>query len=283
MKTPPIALWLWYRGDRFRGFQRQAEGPTVQEAIEGALSEAGLEASPAPSGRTDRGVHARMQVVSFRVRGGAAAEEVRGALEPWLPRGLGIAHAALARPEFHAQWSAVEKEYRYRLQLCGSAAEEWGPFAWAPEQQPRLHAQVAPERLAELLRYAEGTRDFIAFHEKSSVRRPRTLMAAELVELGGGLFEARLRGDGFARYQVRYLVGSAVATAGGKLSEEQWRAALDRGEAIPGFKAPAEGLVLWEVRYPSGVDPFPGELREAAPGVPGEPPFAFRRTVPAGA
>jgi tRNA pseudouridine38-40 synthase len=141
-------------------------------------------------------------------------------------------------------------------------------------QEPRLAPHdISPERLAELLRMAVGQRDFIAFHESSSPRKPRTLESVTLHELGGGLFELVLRGDAFARYQVRYLVGSALLTAAGALPEERWRAALETGERIVGLKAEAKGLVLWEVRYPARLDPFTAAERAAPPGLPEGPPF----------
>jgi tRNA pseudouridine38-40 synthase len=267
-----MALWLWYRGDRFRGYQRQVQGPTVQECLERALGELGVGATPAPSGRTDLGVHARMQVVSFRAPDGVSPERLQAELPPRLPEGLGLCLARRAHRDFHAQWSCSGKEYRYRLRLAPGGARGEGS-SWDVSGHPRLTGKVTPERLSEVLQQARGTRDFIAFHEKSSPRKPRTLERVELVELGDGLFEARLSGSGFGRYQVRYLVGSATLTASGALPEAQWRAALESGETIEGLRAPAEGLVLWDVRYPPRVDPFSAEERNAAPGLPPEPPF----------
>ncbi|QDE69067.1 tRNA pseudouridine synthase A [Myxococcus xanthus] len=272
-KRIPVALWIWYRGGIFRGFQRQPEGPTVQSALEEALRSVGVPATLMPSGRTDRGVHARMQVVSVRLEAGDSAESLEKRLPPWLPPGLGL--CGVRRPtSFHAQWSASGKEYRYRFQLGGAVTPDWAPYALDVSAEPLFQATaVTPERLGALLRSAEGTRDFIAFHEKSSPRKPRTLESATLHELGGGLYEARLRGDGFARYQIRYLMGSALKVAAGLLPEEAWLAALETGQAMEGFKAPAHGLVLWEVRYPPGVDPFTAGERLHPPGLPLEPPF----------
>ncbi|QDE97895.1 tRNA pseudouridine synthase A [Myxococcus xanthus] len=272
-KRIPVALWIWYRGGIFRGFQRQPEGPTVQSALEEALRSVGVPATLMPSGRTDRGVHARMQVVSVRLEAGDSAESLEKRLPPRLPPGLGL--CGVRRPtSFHAQWSASGKEYRYRFQLGGAVTPDWAPYALDVSAEPLFQATaVTPERLGALLRSAEGTRDFIAFHEKSSPRKPRTLESATLHELGGGLYEARLRGDGFARYQIRYLMGSALKVAAGLLPEEAWLAALETGQALEGFKAPAHGLVLWEVRYPPGVDPFTAGERLHPPGLPLEPPF----------
>ena len=217
-----------------------------------------------------------MQVVSLRLEPGdspeALAARLPARLSPSL--GLGLCVARAPHRSFHAQWSAAGKTYRYRVQLGGQAAPEWRPYVMETAQEPLLAPHgVAPERLEELLRLAVGTRDFWAFHESSSPRKPRTLESATVHELGNGLFEVILRGDSFARYQVRYLVGSALLTAAGGLSEERWRAALESSESIPGLKAAAAGLVLWEVRYPPKLDPFTPAERARPPALPEGPPF----------
>lgn len=274
MTRPAAALWIWYHGGTFLGFQRQAQSPTIQESLETALREVGVPATVMPAGRTDRGVHARMQVVSMRLERGDSPEALATRLPTRLPPGLGLCAARKPHPSFHAQWSAEGKTYRYRVQLGGTVAPEWRPYVMNVAEQPRLAPHVpSPERLAELLGMAVGQRDFTAFHESSSPRKLRTLESATLRELGGGLFEVVLRGDAFARYQVRYLVGSALLTATGGLPEERWRAALEVGERIPGLKADAAGLVLWEVRYPAKLDPFTPAERAAPPGLPEGPPF----------
>ena len=274
MKRIPATLWIWYRGGNFRGFQRQPEGPTLQDALETALREAGVTATVMPAGRTDRGVHARMQVVSLRLDARDSPEALAARLPAQLPADLGLCVARQPHPSFHAQWSAAGKTYLYRVQLGGTVAEAWRPYVMDVAREPELERHpVRPERFAEVLGQAVGQRDFAAFHENSSPRKPRTLESATVHERGGGLFEVRLRGDAFARYQVRYLVGSALLAAAGRLSEEQWRGALERCERISGLKAEAAGLVLWEVRYPPGLDPFSPAERAAPPGLPEGPPF----------
>ncbi|MFE8598119.1 tRNA pseudouridine(38-40) synthase TruA [Archangium violaceum] len=277
MKRTPAALWIWYRGTHFRGYQRQPEGPTVQETLEASLRKAGVPYTVMGAGRTDRGVHARMQVVSVRLPPCYTSEMLSERLPPHVPPDLGLCVARRPPDGFHAQWSAVGKEYRYRIQLGGTASEPWRPFVMDPSAEPRLMegSALKPERIAELLGAAVGCRDFRAFHENSSLCKPRTLESATLHELGNGLFEARLKGDGFGRYQVRYLVGSTLLTAAGVLSEELFRSALDRGTSLPGLKAPAQALLLWEVLYPPAVDPFPAEERARAPGLPLAPPFSL--------
>ncbi|MBF5044073.1 tRNA pseudouridine(38-40) synthase TruA [Aggregicoccus sp. 17bor-14] len=247
----------------------------MQEALEAALARAGVPSTVMPSGRTDRGVHARMQVVSVRLPPGDSAEALAARLAPELPQGLvGLCAARRPAPSFHAQWSASGKEYRYRVQLEGAASPAWAGACWSAREEPRLAGrELSAERLARRLAQAVGTRDFLAFHERSSPQKPRTLERAELVALGGGLYEARLRGDSFARYQVRYLVGSALLAAAGVLDEAAWEGALMRAEPVPGLKAPGHGLVLWEVRYPAELDPFSAAERACPPGLPEGPPF----------
>lgn len=263
MPSRLVALWCWYHGGAFRGYQAQLQGPTVQQTLLTALRAAGLMRKPVPSGRTDLGVHARMQVLSMRVVEGVPPPLVAAHVSPWLPPGLGLACSCEAPPKFNAAWSASGKEYRYRLLLADDPV--WEPWAW--------RVDVDPARLASLLQRVAGTRDFSAFHDGSSAPRLRRLRSVSLHERGGGRLDVRVLGDGFARYMVRFLVGAAVAVARGELPEETFDAALERAQPFTKRRAPPGGLVLWEVEYPPGLDPFPPEVRQRAAGVPGAPPF----------
>ncbi len=260
---------MWYRGGGYRGFQAQPEGPTVQQTVEAALASRGIEARVMPSGRTDRGVHARMQVLSLSIPKARDPEEL---LSLPLPDDVGVIAAKASHRSFHSQWAASGKEYRYRFSL-DAPPERWAPYCWQPLAEPRLEGRTLEvDRVAALLAKAVGRFDFIAFHEKSSPQKPRAVTEARLVELEAGVFEARLRGDSFARHMVRYLVGSAVATAAGLIPEADWSAAIAEGKTIEGLRAPGEGLVLWEVRYPPELDPFAAE-RERAWAALERPPF----------
>jgi tRNA pseudouridine38-40 synthase len=261
------ALWLWYRGTRFRGWQRQIHGPTVQEAIEGALLAQGCPGGLAAAGRTDRGVHARQQVSSVRLpRGtevGRLAETLQGS--DW-----GCAAACAAPEGFHAQWTPSTKEYRYRLALDTPPAH-WAPYTWDVGADPALAGTLpVPETMAEALALAAGTRDFFAFHAASSVRRLRTLARVECLPSREGLWELRFLGDGFGRYQVRALVGGAALVASGRLSWDSWRAALQQAVPFHGLLAPGHGLTLWAIEY-VGPQPFARAPRRLPSGPPFEP------------
>src|SRR5438552_1997826 len=137
MKEQPsrtVALWCWYHGGAYRGYQSQPQGPTVQDTLVTALRSAGFSRNPVPAGRTDLGVHARMQVLGMRVVEDVAPQDVAARLNAQLPKDVGIAASRAAPRKFHPQWQSEAKEYRYRLLLSDDA--RWAPFAWRIDVDP---------------------------------------------------------------------------------------------------------------------------------------------------
>jgi len=271
-RTARLVAWTWYRGEHFRGFQSQPGGGTVQQHVEEALATLGIPGRPTAASRTDKGVHARMQVLRFRRAAGWDAASLERALEEKLAPAAGVACVREAPDAFHPAWSATGKEYRYRLWPAGRGAAP--PGCWRLDESPKLAAAPwNPERLAALLRAAVGTRDFSALHSGERTREVRTLRSAEVVPLPDGRWDVRLVGDGFGRHQVRVMVGTAALVAAGVLPEAAWRAAVEQAAPVDGLRAPGEGLVLWEVHYPTDLDPFSPADRAAPAGLPAEPPF----------
>ncbi len=226
------------------------------------LRAAGFERNPVPAGRTDRGVHARMQVLSMRLVEDVPPEAVAARLSAVLPPTVGIALSRPVQPKFHASWAATHKEYRYRLAIA--PAPGWDTCAWQTSVDEGL--------LERALERVPGTRDFTAFVDSSSPQKPRRVDEATL-RRAGPVLELRFVGEGFGRYMVRYLAASCVAVARQELSIEAFERALQHGGAPLVHRAPAQGLVLWEVGYAADVDPFTAAERALAPGVPTTPPF----------
>jgi tRNA pseudouridine38-40 synthase len=219
---------------------------------------------PMASGRTDRGVHARCQPVSVRL----SEETAPGSLLALGGDGWGVAAAVPAPDGFHAQWSSIWKEYRYRLSTRTVPAD-WSGLVWETGTHPRLAGRAVDlARVRWALERAVGTRDFSALHAASSIRRPRTLQAVDWTERGD-VVEVRLRADAFGRYGVRLLIGGAVLVGAGLVEAERWERALDAANSLEGLRAPAGALTLWAVGYPPGLDPF----TTVAPAFPREPPF----------
>jgi tRNA pseudouridine38-40 synthase len=237
-----VALWCWYRGEKFRGYQQQAGVRTVQGEILRAFSTAGLTRNPVVAGRTDRGVSARMQVLSGRLDRDVAPESLIEILNPLLADDLGLHLAREVKPKFHAAFSAHAKEYRYAL-----SGDEG----------------LDLERLRDVAELIPGTRNFKAFHFKTSEEKPRTVHSVEVLE--GPLRDVTVRfvGQGFARYMVRMLMGGMLAVARGEVSIDVLRAGLVEARFFHCPTAAAEPLTLWEVAYPPQVDPFTAAERSA--------------------
>ncbi len=240
-------LTLCYEGTRYRGWQRQGNTPdTIQEKLElllGRILEQPVEL--AASGRTDAGVHARMQVCSFRAETGLSCGELLRRLRSFLPEDIGALSLELAPPRFHARLSCVEKTYLYRIWN----SEEPNVFTRRFQTRvPEPLDRAAMERAAALLL---GEHDFAAFSsvknsKKSTVRR---LSAVEIREEGPEL-RLLFTGNGFLYNMVRILTGTLLEVGKGlRPPEDMTRILLSGDRSLAGPAAPACGLCLWELRY----------------------------------
>jgi tRNA pseudouridine38-40 synthase len=251
------ALRLLYDGGRFRGFQRQPGLPTVQEALEDALAAAGIRAPLAVAARTDAGVHAIAQVVSFAARAALDVDALRRTLNAALPDGLLVLDALRVAPSFHARSSALARTYVY---LVGAPPPEpLRPYAWALPD-PRAFPELAEPRLdagamAAALAHAVGEHDFVGFARPGEQRGTvRTLLRAEVHPAGWAPLHAIvLEGKGFLRAMVRNLVGTTVAVGLGLAPPAIVRDLLAARGRYRGVRAPGWGLTLTAVTYPDGA------------------------------
>jgi tRNA pseudouridine38-40 synthase len=241
-----IALALEYDGSRFLGWQTQPGGGTVQDTLQAALSGiAGSAVQVTCAGRTDRGVHAREQVVHFDT--GAARPDsawVRG-VNALLPDSVAVLWAARVADEFHARYAALARTYRYVLlnrPVRPALAARHAGWTHAP-------LDVAAMRAAAL--QLVGEHDFSAFRAaECQARSPvRTLQALE-VQARGERIDFVLRANAFLQHMVRNIVGTLVYVGNGRHAP-QWvgevLASRDRARAAP--TVAAEGLYLERVEY----------------------------------
>jgi tRNA pseudouridine38-40 synthase len=209
------ALRIAYEGGSFRGFQRQKGLPSVEEALLAALAPLGLRPHLEVAARTDAGVHALSQVVTFAARADLAAEDLRRAVNAGTPEGIVCLEAWRTGPAFHARASASSRTYVYLVGL--PPPESLARYAWTLPDD-RAFPGVRPERLdtgamAQALSAAIGEHDFRGFARPGDQRGTRrTLIRAEVQEATWApLCAVLLEGLGFLRAQVRNLVGTAVA------------------------------------------------------------------------
>ena len=239
-------LELCYDGSRYRGWQRQGNtGATIQAKLEDALSKMlaqSVEVNGA--GRTDAGVHARQQTVSFRADTALACEDILTLLRAHLPEDIGALSLTEAPPRFHARLSCTEKTYVYRIWNSDLPCVFERKYVW---RVPEALDDDAMRRAAALL---VGTHDFAAFRtgrsKKSTVRR---IDGIEITREGEEI-RITYSGNGFLYNMARILTGTLVEVGAGRISPEAMPRILDeRDRALAGPTAPPQGLILWETRY----------------------------------
>ena len=242
-----------YDGTDFCGFQWQPGVRTVAGALEAALS--GLlkeEVKIAGAGRTDSGVHASGQVVSFLTARPFPFDRLTIALNSALPGDLSVRESAVVRNGFSARFSARQRTYVYAILarpqpsalLARCAYHVWSPLDLAP----MLEAAAA----------LGGTHDFRSFcgvppEGDNTVRSIRHLQ----LERRGELIRIEVAADGFLHHMVRTIVGTLVECGTGRRPPATLPAVLEaRARAAAGHNAPANGLYLAGVRYEDGYDSY---------------------------
>jgi tRNA pseudouridine38-40 synthase len=241
-----IALGIEYDGTDFFGWQRLTEGPSVQGAVEEALSK--VAAHPvlvSCAGRTDAGVHGRCQVVHFDTD---ARRELRG----WvlgacsnLPASVAVLWAQPMPDSFHARFSARSRRYRYHiLNRPVRAALDARYVTW--ERLP-LDAQRMHEAAQSLL----GEHDFSAFRALScQAPHPRRSVLEISVRREGEHVMLEIEANAFLHHMVRNIAGSLLLVGRGEQPVE-WMAELlaGRDRQVAGPTAPASGLTFIGPRY----------------------------------
>ena len=264
-----IALLLEYDGTRFAGFQRQApaRGPTVQGAIETAIHRVcGESLTIEAVGRTDSGVHASGQVVSFRSPTSAARLDPPTwgrALNAYLPEDVAVRAAAAVADDFHARYSAQARAYRYRVIADPAPSPLRERFALRVARWPDAAAMHAAA--VALL----GEHDFAAFGSSPSGARGhcvRTMLAAAVGQAAEpeACITFDFTANGFLSGMVRRLVGTLLLVGEGRLSADGFAAILAaRAKAHPGAAVAARGLSLVGVSYPAGALTWESLTRES--------------------
>ena len=245
---PRYKLKIEYDGRGLVGWQRQANGASVQEALETAIARfCGERVTVHGAGRTDAGVHALGQSAHLDLRRAVPPEVLRSAMNHHLrPVAISVLAADPAPEGFDARLSAIARIYRYRI-LNRRAPP-------ALERDRVWH--VAPP--LDLVAMCEGARHLVGHHDFSTFRDSlcqaksplRTLDALELCRVGEEIhIEARARS--FLHRQVRNMAGTLKLVGLSRWRpEDVARALAARDRRAGGPTAPAEGLCLVEIRYP---------------------------------
>jgi len=245
--VPRYKLTLEYDGAGMVGWQRQANGPSIQEALETAFERfCGDALTVHGAGRTDAGVHALAQVAHADLAREANPETIRGAINYHLrPHAVSVLAVEPVSADFDARRSAIGRVYRYRIlnRRAPPALERGRVWHVAPPLDAAAMAAGA--------RHLLGHHDFTTFRDSlCQAKSPvKTLDALEVSRVGEEIqIEARARS--FLHHQVRNMVGTLKLVGLGQWQpEDVGRALAARDRRAGGPTAPAEGLALVVVRY----------------------------------
>jgi tRNA pseudouridine38-40 synthase len=239
-----------YDGGQFHGFATQRGVKTVQGEIEGALSKlVGQEVKTSGAGRTDAGVHALGQVISFSTeRPLGDLDRVHRSLNSMCRPAIAILELAEAPAGFDARFSAISRTYEY------------GIFTRAIHDPFSRHTTWHyPDPLeVEVMRKAAqsvvGEHDFSAFGRVEEGQNPVRRIDSIEVDEGEDLLIIRVTAKSFLQQMVRSIVGTLVKVGAGKLPAEQIEEVIrSRDRAAAGPVAPAHGLFLVSVTYPEDM------------------------------
>lgn len=221
--------------------------PTIQATVEDALAQAlGHQVRVTAGGRTDAGVHADAQVISFETTSPMHCAGLLRVLPRWLPDDVWVVDAADAAGDFDARRSARRRWYRYAVWRSGAP-----PAAW----QSRCLAEARPLDLGAMRAGAAallGRHDFGSLLTRDTRRdsTQRTVLAADWLEVSTSLLVFEICADAYVKQMVRTAVGSLLWIGMGRWSPEQFAAAISKADRrAAGPTAPARGLTLHRIEY----------------------------------
>lgn len=236
-----------YDGTDFFGFQRQHHARTVQGVLEEAIVKrfGHLPRHFACAGRTDSGVHALGQVITFDAEPPMPIDRVAIALNSTLPPDVRVRRAAEAEPTFHARFSASSRVYLYLIlnrEASSPILRRYSAFCPRP---------LDIEAMGCAANYLLGEHDFTSF---ANDLLPGETTARELISCHlrkrGDIITVRMEANAFLRGMVRTIVGTLLEVGTGKRSPESMLSLLTaRDRRLAGPTAPPQGLFLLHVRY----------------------------------
>jgi len=246
--TTRMVLATEYYGTNYYGSQWQAGVPTIQSEIEKALRGlTGETIRVAMASRTDAGVHARGQVVSFRTSSVLPREAFVSGLNHYLPKDIAVKSAHIMEDSFDVRRAAASRQYRYSILNIRTRSPLREAFAY------RVAGTLDADTMNQACRALVGEHDFASFasgvggEEKSTVRR---VYQAEVTRKGE-LVVLDMVANAFVRHQVRSTAGCLVSVGLGRMSLDEFRSIIEAKQpGLAGPTLPACGLCLVRVNYP---------------------------------
>ncbi len=242
-----VLFTIQYLGTRYAGWQRQANALAVQQVIEEALTR--LRGAPVRiegAGRTDSGVHAFAQRAHADIDLDIDMRGLTLGINDLLPRDIRITAAEPVPDDFHCRFQAIDKVYQYRI--WNAPVED----VFRSETHAHVVGSFDETKMAEAAAALIGEHDFRSY----TVLRPgvsstvRTVTCVEVTR-DAELVSFSITADGFLRFMVRRIAGSLIEVGRGKLDPRALAEGLEPNFGVARWTAPARGLVLQSIRYPT--------------------------------
>ncbi len=234
-----------YDGTNYMGFQIQNDLPTIELEIKNALKKMlNEDVKIYPSGRTDRYVHAKGQVIHFDLEKHISPISLKRGLNTYLKDDIHIINALEKDETFHARFSAKSKEYRYYINTA-----ELDPIT------KNFSANIYNldfDKMNEAIKLFEGTHDFKGFASAQIDKRKETIKTIYETKINvlGDYLEFIFIGNGFLKYQVRRMMGLLIEIGRGKETKEKILEIFDKKDPKISHKiAEGKGLFLYKVNY----------------------------------
>lgn len=244
MKQSYLAI-IAYDGTHYLGWQKTRMGKSVQQTLEEAIAKiTGERETPEAASRTDRGVHAEGQTISFSLKKDWDPFRLIHALNAHLPKDIRIRSLKKISPDFHPTLDAIEKEYHYRLSLNPFQKPTHRLYAW--HFYKTLNVDGMKQAASSLI----GKHDFSAFANEKDKDPICCISSIEIQSLEEERLQIAIRGDRFLYKMARNIVGTLVYVGCGKIPSDyipSLLASKDRKKG--GISAPAHGLFLHRVLY----------------------------------
>src|SRR5258706_8473827 len=245
-----LKLILSYDGSDFAGWQVQPDAVTVEGTLASTIGRvAGEKVLPQASGRTDAGVHALAQVVTFVTESSVPTPNFVKALNDILPASVRVLEVEEAAAEFHARKSARAKSYRYRIYRAGICPPFLARYVW------HYPFPLDEQAMARAASRVEGEHDFTSFAavdpERGRENDPASLASnvrrifSSTWERQGDEFVYSVKGSGFLHHMVRNLVGTFILVGKGTLQVEEVTRILEaRNRSAAGATGGGGGVCL---------------------------------------
>lgn len=241
-----LSMRIQYDGSGYHGWQRQSRMKSVQQTLERTLSKVFNQTIEIDgSGRTDAGVHALGQCISFKVNLTMPIENVKFVVNRRLPKDVYVESVTLQPDDFHARYCAIGKTYVYKIYTDQARNPFLDKYAFHIDHALDVTA------IREAMRRFIGTYDFKTFMASgsSTENTVRTIYRFDL-EVSENTFEFTITGNGFLYNMVRIIIGSLIHVGTGKINASDIPSIIASGDRNRAkYTVPAHGLYLKNVYY----------------------------------